>query len=170
MTPKFNNLVLGALFIAMGVITPMIFHMVGLGAALLPLFWAVAASVFFLPIFWAMGVAAVTPLVSMLITGMPPFPILILLMLELPALTLVAGLIYKKTPAGSLLSLLFALIVSRSVFIGLAYVLAPVLGIPAALASFGPIIQSLPGLLAILICIPTLLFRVKKVPLIHKGG
>ncbi|UCH97132.1 MAG: ECF transporter S component, partial [Candidatus Aminicenantes bacterium] len=67
------DLLLGGLFMALALVFPMVFHAVGLGSAFLPMFYPIAAAGFLVALPVALVVGTMSPLVSALITGMPPF-------------------------------------------------------------------------------------------------
>lgn len=168
MTSRVGNLVQSAVFIALGVLTPLLFHVIGLGSFMLPLFWPVAVSVFFLPVTWTVGIGMLTPVISMLITGMPPFPVLILLVIELPVLTLISGTLFQKTSAGSFISLFTGLVASRFLFLLLAALLAPLLGLPPQMVTVLYLAKSLPGVIGMLIGIPLFVHRFRGITIFRK--
>ena len=160
-----RNLTLSALFIALGVLIPVLFHGLGLGSVFLPMFWPVAACPFFIPISYAVAVGALTPFVSTLLTSMPPLspPVLPMMVIELIVLAYVTGWFYKKTNLGIFWLILIGLIVSRVVNFFLAAALAPILGLPSIWVAIASSVKGLPGMAVILVCVPILINRFKKV-------
>jgi len=128
---------LSAMFIALGVLLPIVFHSIGLGSIFLPMFWPVAIAVFFLPTTFAALVGILTPLMSFLFTGMPPIspPILYLMIVELLALSLVTSVLYTGTRWGIFLPLLAGLLCSRIILFFMVIPLASILGLPSKIAS-----------------------------------
>ena len=155
------------MFVALGVLFPMLFHGVGVGAVFLPMFWPIAAAAFFLDLPIALVAALLTPLVSSLITGMPPVspPILQIIALELVVLASTIVLFYRRTRLGLLWPLLFGLILSRIILILIVTIFAPFLGLPPQLFSLTVVMQGMPGVIAIVILVPLIINRIKHEPI-----
>ena len=149
------------MFVAIGLLIPIIFHATGLGKIFLPMFWSVAACAFFLPISYAILVGALTPVVSTLFTGMPPPPIIYIMIVELPLLSGSTCLLYKKTRLGLFWALLIGMLISRTSIILYAVILAPILNLPPELISLAALIESIPGTIALLVIVPVLINRIK---------
>jgi hypothetical protein len=161
MTPTTRNITLGAMFIALGVLFPVLFHTAGLGSLFLPMFWPVAATGFFLPLSFSLLVGVLTPILSFLLTGMPPPPVLQIMVPELAILALGTGLLYRKAGLAVWPSLFLGLALSRIILFVFAGLFGAVLGLPPKWASAAMLIGSLPGVIAILILVPPLVGRVK---------
>ena len=155
---------LSAMFVALGVLFPMLFHGVGLGSIFLPMFWPVAAAGFFVPIPMALAVAVITPLISSLFTGMPPIspPIMQIMVLQLAGLAVTIGLLHRNTSFSLFVSLLAGLVVSQVILFVLVIPLAALLGLPPRLASISIVLKGLPGIASMLIALPLLLSRLLK--------
>ena len=153
-----KKLVLSGLFIALGILIPAAFHGIGGGAVFLPMFWPVAISCFFLPVSFAVTVGAMTPLLSFLVTGMPPVspPVLQIMIPELMVFSFTTAFLFRKYKVKPVLSLLSGLIISRIVIAGLSYLAASVIGLPGYILPIAAVVHSLPGSLIILIIIPIL--------------
>ncbi|HPG38107.1 MAG TPA: ECF transporter S component [bacterium] len=167
MTKRTNQMTLSAMFIALGVLLPIVFHSIGLGSIFLPMFWPVAAAAFFLPVSFAALVGILTPLVSFLFTGMPPLspPILYIMIFELLALSLITSLLYTRTRWGIVWPLVAGLLCSRIVLFFMVIPLASVLGLPPQLASAAYILKGLPGIILIIIVSSLLINRIKHEPI-----
>lgn len=167
MRKRTNNLTLSAMFIALGVLLPIVFHGVGLGSIFLPMFWPVAIAAFFLPITFAVLVGILTPLVSFLFTGMPPIspPILYMMIFELLSLSLITSLLYYKTRWGIFWPLFTGLLCSRIILYFLTIPLALILGLPTKLASVAYVLKGLPGIIIILVIVSLLINRIKHEPI-----
>jgi hypothetical protein len=164
MTSKTHQLILGGLFIALGVLFPIFFHAVGLGSFMLPMFWPLAIGAFYLNPVFSILAGMITPMVSMLITGMPPAPKVYLMIGELAALCGVVCGLRSGTKFGTFWILLIGLLCSRFVLFVLATLLAPLIGLPGRAASVYLLTKGLPGVIAMLILIPLLLDRLKGWP------
>lgn len=146
----------GALFIATGLVLPMLFHSIGLGPIFLPMFWPMALAGFYLPWPMALATGLLTPVLSSMMTGMPPVPVLWRMMIELAVLTTVTSLFHQKTKLPVLAVTAMALLCALITGFGTAALLAPLLGWPAWLYAFSSVTRSFPGVLSILIMIPLL--------------
>ena len=149
------------MFIALGVLVPLVFHGLGMGSILLPMFWPVAMAAFFLPFGYALAVGLLTPVLSTLFTGMPPIspPILHVIMIELAALSVtIVGL--RKTKLGVFWILLISLLVSRVAQMLSFYFLLPLFGLPRVF-TVAAVIKGGPGILIMLVMIPFLIHRLK---------
>lgn len=94
-----TSVVFSALFITLGILPPMIFHIIGgqsLGRMLLPMHIPVLLAGFVLSSGYAFLVGALTPFLSSIITGMPPlFPMMYIMIFELGIYGLTASLLYR---------------------------------------------------------------------------
>ena len=167
MQKRTQQITLSAMFMALAILFPMIFHAVGLGSIFLPMFWPIAAAAFFLNIPMAVGVAILASLLSSLLTGMPPIapPILHVMIVELVFLTVTIGLLYRHTRLGLIWIQLIGLLISRIVLFFVVMVVAPLFGLPGTIFSIAMIIQGVPGVIAIVIFVPIIVSRIKREPL-----
>ncbi len=79
-----HPVVLSGVFLALGVVFPLLFHSLGnAGPVFLPMHWPVFLGAVLLPPGWAAGVGLLTPLLSGALTGMPAFPFGVVLMVEM---------------------------------------------------------------------------------------
>ncbi len=158
------QITLTAMFLAMGLVMPMLFHGIGLSSVFLPMFWPVAAAAFFISTPHALALGLATPLISGLLTGMPPFapPIAQVMMAELFALALTARLLHRYTRLGDFWILLLGFLASRSVLALVAGFIAPWFGWPAKLFSIAAVAKGLPGIGAMLLLLPPLIGRIRK--------
>lgn len=164
-----QQLILSALFIAMGVVFPILFHMTGLGKMFLPMFWPVAASAFFLSVPFLCMVSVLTPLVSLLLTGMPPIPILQLMMVEMAVMTLSIRVLYQKRTLGTVWIVGIGLFLSRCITYFAAGFIGPLIGLPADVYSISRILTGIPGVIAIWVIIPILINRTIHIPYFYCG-
>ena len=155
------NITLSALFISIGILIPLLFHMIGLGSVFLPMFWPIAACGFFLPLQYALVVGGLTPILSSLMTGMPPQPILTQMIFELIFLSGAINLFYMKTRLGSLWTVFIGIILSRIVLLIGSAVLAPVLGLPSEWYAIASLLKGVPGMIVILGIIPIIIKKTK---------
>ena len=162
---QIKKITFSALLIAVGLVLPQLFHLIGgtaAGTTMLPMHIPVLIAGLLLGPSMGMSVGLLLPLVSSLLMGMPPAIRLPFMMVELFTYGLVIGLLMKKTD-NALLSLVGAQIIGR-----IAYGLSLVVGIyllqiPApALAGFLPgILSGIPGLVIQWLLIPILVHLLK---------
>jgi hypothetical protein len=157
-------LALAAMFIAAGVLLPIVFHAVNLGSFLLPLFWPVAMAAVFLPAFFALMVGILTPILSMAFTGMPPVPIIYVILIQLFILTFVVRLFYIRTKLGVFWVLLAGLAVSLLIRFVAVIPLAGLLGLPRHIVSVVATLRGVPGVLAMLLVLPFLINKINHQP------
>ena len=162
-----NKLVLTSLFIACGLLLPMAFHSFGMGGrTFLPMHIPVFMGGLLLG--WLPGViiGSLTPLLSSILTGMPPFiPSLPMMIVELALFGLVAGYLYHSKRYNIYLSLTIAMVVGR---MGAAVVLmlfADMLGIhvPPLAYVAATFMTGLAGVVAQFVFIPPLVKRLEKI-------
>lgn len=165
---KTTNVVIAGLLIAIGLIIPAIFHSAGLGGKIfLPMHIPVLLGGFLLPPVYALLVGMVTPIISSVLTGMPPvFPMAIIMMFELGIYGLVASFLYRKLRIPLIISLIFSMAAGR-VMVGLVvYILTLAFGIetlgdPIIFVKAGAIL-AVPGIIIQIVLIPVLMFAINK--------
>ena len=166
---KTKQLVLTALFIALGVILPQAFHAIpNAGSVFLPMHIPVLVAGFFVGPIYGLITGILTPLLSHLIFGMPPAPILPSMLCELAVYGLMTGLLNKliKNEKGLLknyIVLIGAMLAGR-----ITYGILNTLIFKAGSYSFSAwisaaLITAIPGILIQLVLIPILVDRLKKV-------
>ncbi len=165
-----RHIILSALFIALGTVFPILFHMAGLGKIMLPMFWPVTMAGFFVAAPFAALTGLLTPFISFLLTGMPPMPALQLMMAELTVLALAVQLMRSRTRLGGVWIVLLALFASRMISFLAARLVAGLLGWPPDVYAAGRLISGMPGILAILILVPLILKRFFSFPLFIRSS
>lgn len=149
---KSKKIVLSGLFIAFGIILPMVFHIVNMvGSIFLPMHIPVLIGGFLLGPLYGGIIGAITPILSGIMTGMPPM--MPIMAFELCAYGVITGYLFSKTKK-VYISLIGAFLVS----ITIAPQISPVLFI------FGNIAQAIPGMLIQLIFIPIVFKFITKNP------
>jgi|Deesub1362B_J571_1020462.scaffolds.fasta_scaffold04202_3 hypothetical protein len=155
---------LAAAVVAAGILVPVLFHQVGLGAVFLPMFLPIGLGAFFLPLWLVLLAGVLTPLLSSLLTGMPPLlpPVAPVLSLEL---ALFGGIVAYLDRKGwrPFWAVLLAFAVNRVVLLLVAWPLAPLLGLPEKLFGAGAVLFGLPGILLNLFLVPIFIPRLKGV-------
>lgn len=161
------QLVLSGLFIALGIILPIIFHAFGgAGSIFLPMHIPVLLAGIFLNIPFAILVGVLTPLLSSIFTGMPPaFPMLPIMIVELPVYAMSIGIILQRTKYNLYLGMIFSMVMGRLAAGVVVFILVSLFSakLPGPFIFIkGAIITGLPGILIQLILIPALVMAIEK--------
>jgi riboflavin transporter FmnP len=164
---KTNWITQTALFLALAVVLPVGFHAFGIGGRVfLPMHFPVLLAGFLVGPYSGLAVGLMSPLISHLITGMPPTYAVPLMSLELTLYGLVAGLAYRRLRLNIYIALIAAMIVGRIMFgLGL-FILGMFMELPYTATVFfstaGPILAGLPGMIAQLVVIPIIVAAVRR--------
>jgi len=156
---RLRLMVMNAVIMALALSLPVVFHLVGLGNKFLPMLLPLLLNGFLSPTQWAVAVAGATPLVSALLTGMPPLypPVFAVLSAEAMVLAGLAGFLYRATKRRLLPSLITAITCGRLTAFVLSWLLARQFELPPALTSAAILIQGLPGVGLQLLVVPLVL-------------
>ncbi len=160
--PAVREVTVAASLAALGVVVPILFHMVGMGRYFLPMHLPVlAAGLLLRPrIAWTVGL--VTPWLSSLLTGMPPMPMPVLMSIELVALVQTASLLSAaKAPVWVAVSAAVALRCAATFAVTTA--LATQLGIPEQAAGWASVASGAPGIALQIVSVPILLASFRRV-------
>lgn len=167
-----REVALSGLFIAIGLILPVIFHAFGVGSAFLPMHIPVLLAGFVISIPFAIAVGVLTPVLSSVFTGMPPvFPVLPYMVFELAVYGAVASLLYRKLKLNIYISLIGSMIAGRIVsgivvWILAAFFTAKLPG-PAAFIT-GGVVSGIPGIIIQIVFIPAIIMILGKNNLIKR--
>lgn len=159
------NLTGTALCMALGLVFPIFFHMIGAGSAFLPMHIPVLLCGLLFG--WQFGAACglIVPLLSSILTGMPPiFPTAVAMMLELCAYGVLTGIFYRKLNWNIYVSLVGAMLGGRVVS-GIANALfLNMAGKPYGFAAFlsGSFIGAVPGIIIQIILIPVIILALER--------
>lgn len=161
-----KQLVLSGIFIAIGLVLPMVFHAFGGGSMFLPMHIPVLMAGFFLSMPYALAVGALTPLLSSLLTGMPPaFPVLPFMMFELATYGVVVSLLYRKCKMNVYVSLIISMVCGRIMSGIVVWALATffMAKLPSPMIFItGAVTKGIPGIVIQLIFIPVIVMAVNK--------
>ena len=160
-----NKLVKASIFLALGVLFPIVFHMFKLGGKMfLPMHIPVLLAGVYLNPIYGLIVGALTPLLSSVLTGMPIlFPIAFIMTFELAAYGFFMSLFFNKLKMNKYISLIVTLIIGRAVA-GLAVyllVLNTQIKLKPLVYVKGSIVTGFPGIAIQLILIPILITYLK---------
>lgn len=167
-----KKLVGSALFLALGMLLPTLFHMAGLGqgSVFLPMHIPVLLCGFLCGKGYGALIGILTPLITGVITGMPPFyPIGLAMAAELCTYGFLSGICYEKIKK-IYPSLIIAMMIGRIISGITNMILLSFAGKPYTLEVFisTSFIIALPGIMIQLILIPMLVKAAEKT-LMHKG-
>lgn len=159
-----KKIAVSALLIAFGLILPQVFHLFGqdAGKMLLPMHLPVMVAGLYLGPVFGLEVGVITPFLGLLLTGMPPMPMAVFMMLELAAYGLVSGLLSKKM--NLYCSLLIAMVAGRAVYAGACVLANAALGthMPAIIPILQSYVEGLPGMIVQVVCVPLIVMALRK--------
>ena len=153
-----------ALFAALGIIFPQLFHFLGLGPAFLPMFLPVLIGCMFIHWRFAVLLGILTPAVSWILTGMPPLapPILPVLIIELTLTGLIISLLRQSTLWSVWVILPIGLLVDRIILFAIVIIIAPLFDITHPLFSLALVAVGVPGILLQLLVVPAAVTMIEK--------
>ena len=153
---ELKQIPLSALFIALGVTIPQLFHMIGLGPIFLPMFLPIYMAAVFLTWKYTLVVTILTPVISFLITGMPPIvpPILILMLCELSIAALLISILYVHMKKNIYLALIIGIFVGRFVDYALMQLVLPYFGYDTFAVPLFLVAKGFPGVILQFLVIP----------------
>lgn len=158
------EILLGGLFIALALALPVAFHLVGLGSAFLPMFFPIILSGYLLQLRISLVVGLASPLISALLTGMPPFypPIAFIMMAEGVVLVALPYLLYQNLRMNLWLSLVLTIIGERLVLLLSIIIISKWLRLPGVVLGLSSLIKGLPGIILIFLTIPPLVLKLRE--------
>lgn len=163
-----RHLIISGVLIALGVVLPIVFHSVpDAGKIFLPMHIPVLIGAFFLPWTWAGAVGLLTPVLSTLLTGMPPiapFPSAIMMPFELATYAIVISLLRKSVVKkdkwySPLFAMIPAMVLGRIVSGLVFFILQKIyLSVPISPWAFvtGGVVSGIPGIAIQIVLIPIL--------------
>ncbi|NCD08970.1 MAG: ECF transporter S component [Negativicutes bacterium] len=162
-----KKMVLSALCVALGVLVPALFHMFGAaGSIFLPMHIPVLLAGLLLGSHSGVLVGALTPILSSLLTAMPPlFPILPIMVFELAVYGFAGGYFYYDCKMSVFKSLLAAMAAGRIAAMAGAFLLMWILGVKLSPLYYvsGAIVTGLPGIVLQLLLVPLLVYRLETI-------
>lgn len=154
-----QQITLAAMFIALCVIVPFVFHLAGLGVMFLPMFLPILLAGFVIRFPLAMLVGLLGPIVSALLTGMPPmFLTAVSMMVEGMVAAGVASWLFQSKKMPLWLALPVAILAERITRVAMIFLILPLFGLPGREWSIAEITLTLPGVALQLFLIPLVLF------------
>lgn len=163
-----------ALLLALGVVLPILFHAFPYGGRIfLPMHIPVLIAALLLGPVGGVLVGVGSPLLSMMITGLPPVPLMIPMVFELGTYGLVGGLLQRwlvlrrhgARPMALWLVLLLTMVAGRLVWIAVVTWLAPLIGVTSRsiAVALAAVAAGWPGILVQLALVPPLVQAIERV-------
>ncbi len=158
--PSFDY-VLAGLFLSAALVLPVFFHALGLGSAFMPMFYPLALAGFLVAPALAMITGIAAPLLSALLTGMPPFypPIAFIMMAEALLFTGLPRILRQWFRLPVWLTLLIILLLDRLLLLLLFQGMALIMELPPRWLGWTAVLHGLPGLSLMLAVLPWLIPR-----------
>ena len=163
---KIRELITAAMLIVLGLVLPLFTHTLGAGTVILPMHIPVLLAGLLLPVPYALGVGILSPVLSSLLTGMPPMlPMLPIMVAELAVYAISASLLYRKAKWNLYLALIGAMVLGRIAAGIMVSLLLYVFGVnvaPPLVYLAGAVTAGIPGIVIQIVLIPPIVFAVKK--------
>lgn len=163
------NMVLAAMFLALGIVMPFITGQIPeVGSMLLPMHLPVLVCGFVCGWKYGLAVGFVVPLLRSVMFGMPPLmPTATCMAFELAAYGASTGLLYAKLPKNNVsvyVSLLGAMLIGRVVWGAVSMVVYGVMGNAFSVQMFmaGAFLNAVPGIVMQIVLIPVIIMALKK--------
>jgi len=173
---KTKNMILSALFIALGLVLPFLTGQIPqFGSMLLPMHIPILLCGFVCGAPLGLAAGFITPLLRSLIFGMPPMmPYAAAMAFELAVYGFVSGFMYKLLPKRKLSvysSLIISMICGRIVWGIVGFFLYGLSGTAFTWQVFatGAFINAVPGIIVQIVIIPLIIFALEKGGLIENG-
>jgi len=163
--PELKDVSLAAALGAAALALPMVFHASGLGSAFLPMFLPLSAAGFLVPLGVSLPLAALVPLVSFALTGMPPLivpPVGPIMMLELGFLMTLNRGLAKGLGWNVFVAAAVAAVADRTFYLLLLYIASSLLHLPRLTFSLAGVVSSLPGTVLLVTVVPAAVDRIRK--------
>ncbi|GAB2023139.1 ECF transporter S component [Pseudolactococcus yaeyamensis] len=168
---KIKRITFGALFLSLSLLIPQVFHQIGYsqaGATLLPMHLPIFLCGLLLGGVYGGFVGAVAPVLSFLLTGMPPLTVMVFMSVELAVYGLVSALCLQQRLTektyGIWLALLLAMLAGRiakmiAIFFALHLFGISVGGVATVVTAT---ITGIPGILLQLLVIPMVVMKLER--------
>lgn len=155
--------VLAGIFLVLSLVFPILFHVVHLGFMFLPMFFPIALCGLLVSPSLSAAVGLLAPLISALLTGMPPIypPIAPLMMAEGFVLGGTIALLRRKAGWGIYPSLISGIILQRIIMVLAVFVVSPAFHLPPEIFSISLFASGIPGVFLQLVAIPPLVYLIE---------
>jgi hypothetical protein len=157
---KPREIAYSTVFGAAAMLLPVIFHVFHLGSMFMPMYLPLVTLSFFVGPMPAALTALLLPLLSGAITGMPSFypPIAFIMSVELAAMCGIIAFIRLALPKiHELIILIPVLLLGRCIGVGLIYLMAVFMQLPAKFVAGASLISGWPGIILMIVAIPAII-------------
>ena len=148
-----------SVFGAAAMLLPVIFHVFHLGSIFMPMYLPLVTLAFFVGPVPSALTALLLPLISGAITGMPPFypPVAFIMSIELSVMCAIIGLLRRVfAKANVLLILIPVLLLGRVIGVGLVYLMALFMKLPARFVAGASLLSGWPGIILMIAAVPAI--------------
>ncbi len=166
-----RDLALGGLFGALALVLPVVFHALGpvAGKVFLPMYYPILALGLLASWEVALTVGILVPIISSVLTGMPPPPTAVMMVCELAAMGVVASLV-RSRGGGIWPAAIAGVLTARIAGVILIVTVLPLIGIHRgvyeyAVASF---VAALPGEVVLLTIVPAAVYAIERTSMIGR--
>ncbi|MCS7315783.1 MAG: hypothetical protein RMI94_10915 [Bryobacterales bacterium] len=163
---RLRHLVVNAWIMALGLALPVAFHAAGLGSKFTPMLLPLLLNGFLSPWSWAAFTAGLTPLVSALVTGMPPIypPVALIMSVEASVLAVTACLLDRATRGKVWLATVVAVASGRTTSLALTWLVAGLFELPRQVSVGASLLGGLPGIALQLTVVPVAAQTIRRRP------
>ena len=159
-----RDMVWGGVWGALALFLPVLFHPLGLGSHLMPMFLPLLIAGCTLHLRTALILSVSIPLISSLFTGMPPLypPIAILMILEASAMNLWLFWAYRKKRWNIFFALIVAFLIQRVVRVIFILIAQQFIILPESWLMVWAVLWGLPGVVLQTALIPWIIKKIKE--------
>ena len=159
-----HDMIWGGVWGALGLLLPLLLHPFGLGSLLMPMFLPLLLAAATLRLQVSLILALAVPLISSLLTGMPPLfpPIVLMMMLEAFFMSLWLYWSYQKRSWNLIAVLILAFMVQRAVRVVFILALGRIIALPESWLIIPALIWGYPGALIQIGVIPWIIKELEK--------
>jgi len=146
------------LFGAAALLLPQLFHLVHLGHVFMPMYLPLVTLPFFVRPLPAAITAALLPLLSGAVTGMPPFfpPVAVFMALELAAMAAIISWVARRWPRTNEWAVLIpVLLLGRVLYVALVYGASLIIELPARFMAGLSLVSGWPGVILMVVVVPS---------------
>jgi hypothetical protein len=157
----FNNILLAVIFAVLGIAVPALFHAIGLGSMFLPMYLPLSVGAFLLKERNAFMTGALTPLLSGLLTGMPPFypPIAFVMAAQLGVFCLMVSLLTHRFRWNIMPALITAVVSDRVILFVCYYFILPSFQVHSVFFALYDVAKGIPGIAIMFAAVPSVVPR-----------
>jgi hypothetical protein len=148
-----------SVFGAAAMLLPVLFHVFHLGSLFMPMYLPLVTLAFFVGPIPAGLTALILPIISGATTGMPPFypPVAFIMSIELATMCGTIAFIRISFPRlNELILLVPVLFLGRCIGVGLIYLMALFMKLPAKFVAGASLLSGWPGIILMLVAIPAI--------------